>query len=285
MRARGRLKELRRRLRRRVRLYALLTALALCLAAALAASDAAVPLPLAGGVPVEVTFSELLLNVTLYRIIYPPAPEGGPPPHLGGWDVNVTLEVANYTLGFGVYGWEPNRTGPVAVGEWRLVRLDPGGRYTVYFVDGFTGYRVPVAIVDALYERSFDSIVQLPQFQLHFVFYPYKCGARVTAGAGDALRVRAYDELRDSWSVVEAPCEGGSCSLELEGCYVDVEVQVVEEVAPGLTLYLSERGAALALGRSPLALAPAVAAPALALVRALVRYFEVARAARVARRR
>jgi hypothetical protein len=252
------LKEVRRRLKRKLKLWLTFTTFLTLIAVAMVVGDARLPVPWSADVSANTTYSSLVADIILYKLYYPPAIAGGDRQLLQR-AVNVSLIIDSSNLWFGTYRWDPNITGTVIVNKSSRVVLEPGKSYIVYLYEAISGLSAPIAIVDEGYERSFDSIIDLPPFQLHFVFYVNKCDARIIAKPPPATKVmliRGYDERNDTWTKATIVCREPRCYGVLKGCYTDVEVGFLVEPIPGLTVYLQLEGnrtkAEVVVGQSPL---------------------------------
>lgn len=278
-RSRNEIKELRRRLRRRIRYYFILLVFVTLVSLTLFSADTRIALPFkTESLDFNITYTSLKANITLYKLYYPPTPKGTMtvmPTPLD--EVNVSLIVGDRVLWFGVYEWSPNITGPVFVNKSIVVELEAGRKYPVFFYDSISGYQVAAAVIDEYYRRSFDSLIELPQFQVHFVFYVYKCDPLLTISYDRAktIIVKGYDEIRDKWYTFELACNS-PCTHKLNGCFIDVTLEALEEPFPGVLVSHSEFGAELLVGKSPLLLALPVAIMAMPLAIAYSRYRKVA---------
>lgn len=249
------------RLERRIRVSALVLAFLGLLTLTLYYANPEIPVgSLVGGRDpgYSVSFEGLRLRVVLYKIVMENVNWAQ------GARIGVSLVVGNVTLDYGVYDWTPN-VRVLFVNESRTALLDATGRYLVYFRDTLTGYTVPVAVVDSGYRSSFDSLVTVTPFQLHFVFYPDKCQPRVRVdSAGSLVTVRLYSEENGGATVERFTCSQPGCERVVNGCYTDVSVEL-ERSLWGLLRVKSSGGEYYILpGRSPAVLLAPLAPAAVA---------------------
>ncbi|GEM_PF-2284113 len=219
------LREKRNKLRNRIKTTTYILVLSTLLLILLYYSNPEVPI---GGIPgVEklelpghsISYENILLKAILYKIVMENTSWAE------GARVGVTLLVSNETLSYGTYSWSPE-TRILYVKESRVATLDASKKHTVYFTDNLTGATIPVAIVDTKYKSSFDSLVNYPPFQLHFVFYPDKCRPKISIETNREARilVKLYKEESDEIEYRSFTCSPPTCEYKADGCYTSIEV-------------------------------------------------------------
>ncbi|MET1129174.1 MAG: hypothetical protein ABWW70_07650 [Thermoproteota archaeon] len=266
-----RVKEEKRRLRKRIRSsFSLLALLTLTILLLYYANPEVAVGSLPGVNKIKprhrVSFESILLKAVLYKIVME---------NLTGAEgarVGVALVIANTTLDYGVYNWT-SEANMVFVNESRTVTLDADESYTVYFVNTLTGVTIPVALVDSKYRSSFDSLVDYPPFQLHFVFYPDKCGPRISMESDKEvdLVVELYREESGEAIYSSFVCSPPRCEHVVTGCYTDVRVGVETSLWGLLRVRIVEGAYYLLPGRSAVILLTLLP-PALLLARDAARY-------------
>jgi hypothetical protein len=266
-----RVKEEKRRLRKRIRsTFSLLALLTLTILLLYYANPEVTVGSLPGVNKLEpihkVSFESILLKAVLYKIVMENLTGAK------GARVGVALVIANTTLDYGVYNWT-SETNMVFVNESRTVTLDADGSYTVYFADTLTGVTIPVALVDSKYRSSFDSLVDYPPFQLHFVFYLDKCSPRISMESDKEVNlvVKLYREENGETVYDSFVCSPPSCEHVVKGCYTDVRVGVETNLWGLLRVRIVEGTYYLLPGRSAVILLTLLP-PALLLARDVAKY-------------
>ncbi len=219
------LREKKTKLRNKIKTYSLLLILSISLITLLYYTNPEIPIDgILGANRLEqlthtISYENILLRATLYKIIMENSTWAR------GAQVGVTLLVSNKTLDYGIYNWSQEKN-IVFVKKNRTAILEADQRHTIYFIDSLTGATIPVALVDTKYKSSFDSLVEYPPFQLHFVFYPDKCRPRISIenSRETKILVKLYREENRETRYESFTCSPPSCEYIVDGCYTDVEI-------------------------------------------------------------